>query len=450
MRIQIVGSLVLLLGGAAVALAQSEAAPAPAPRPPSPEVSSAGHPAPVVADCSPPASGMALTEPLTTACSPDDCSCLKKLYPAGHTWVSAEYLLWWLRGQSTPALVTTGPGTAPPAQFGVLGVPGTQVLFGGKDLDYSSTNGLRLMAGIQGPGHLVGIEGGAFVLEQRVIRQSFTSDAAGNPVIARPFFDQTGVGARTLTSGPGVFSGALEASTSSRLWGGEVNVTKAAFGLLNDCSSIELDLIGGIRYLDLSERLSLAQRSTILPNGVSAFGGNFLFAPTEIDVADSFAARNQFFGGQIGAALEFQYCHFFFYAVGKVGFGVNHETLNINGSSTAITPGGPTTTLPGGLLALPSNIGGHGHDTFAAVPEVDLNIGYQLNRHLRFFVGYDFLYWGDVVRPGNQVSNLRLSVGQIPTSPAFGTASNPTLPVSNLHHSDYWAHGLNAGMAFHF
>ena len=44
-------------------------------------------------------------------------------------WVQAEYLLWWLRGNSLPPLVTTGP-LGPGA--GALEAPGTQVLFGGE------------------------------------------------------------------------------------------------------------------------------------------------------------------------------------------------------------------------------------------------------------------------------------------------------------------------------
>src|SRR5580704_1335431 len=36
-------------------------------------------------------------------------------------WVDAEYLLWWMRGQTVPALVTTSPAGTPMSSAGVLG-----------------------------------------------------------------------------------------------------------------------------------------------------------------------------------------------------------------------------------------------------------------------------------------------------------------------------------------
>src|SRR5262245_54300916 len=46
-------------------------------------------------------------------------------------WVGADYLLWRVRGDSLPPLVTTSPPGTPADQAGVLSTPGTTVLFGG-------------------------------------------------------------------------------------------------------------------------------------------------------------------------------------------------------------------------------------------------------------------------------------------------------------------------------
>ena len=52
-----------------------------------------------------------------------ECTCEQNVCP-DRWWASADYLMWWVQGNQLPALVTTGPGA------GVLGQPGTSVLFG--------------------------------------------------------------------------------------------------------------------------------------------------------------------------------------------------------------------------------------------------------------------------------------------------------------------------------
>src|SRR5215813_12025831 len=49
---------------------------------------------------------------------------------ANRFWVGAEYLRWTVKGDKLPALVTTSPPGTPTAEGGVLGFPGTAVLFG--------------------------------------------------------------------------------------------------------------------------------------------------------------------------------------------------------------------------------------------------------------------------------------------------------------------------------
>ena len=42
-------------------------------------------------------------------------------------------------------------------------------------------------------------------------------------------------------------------------------------------------------------------------------------------------------------------------------------------------------------------------DTFSVVPEVGINIGYQVSRAVRLYAGYQYFNWNNVLRPGNQV-----------------------------------------------
>ena len=53
--------------------------------------------------------------------------------PPGRVWLRADYLMWFTTGTRLPPLVTTSPQGTPANQAGVLGAPGTTILFGGSD-----------------------------------------------------------------------------------------------------------------------------------------------------------------------------------------------------------------------------------------------------------------------------------------------------------------------------
>jgi hypothetical protein len=102
------------------------------------------------------------------------------------------------------------------------------------------------------------------------------------------------------------------------------------------------------------------------------------------------------------------------------------------------------------LLALPgANQGRQTTNWFVVAPEVAVQIGYQITEHFRVQVGYEFLYVNDVVRPGDQIG-LTVNPKLVPTSPAFG--SNPGLnqPAPAFRQEEFWAHGLNVGIAFSY
>ena len=59
-------------------------------------------------------------------------------------WVRADYLVWWMKGGDTPPLVTTSPAGTAQTAAGVIGQPGTRVLFGEGELNNAARSGLRL------------------------------------------------------------------------------------------------------------------------------------------------------------------------------------------------------------------------------------------------------------------------------------------------------------------
>ena len=100
----------------------------------------------------------------------------------------------------------------------------------------------------------------------------------------------------------------------------------------------------------------------------------------------------------------------------------------------------------GGLYYLATNSGRYTRDAFAAVPEIGVKIGYQLTSHVSVTGSYNFLYLSRVVRPGDQV-NTAVNPTFLPTSPTLGVPFGPRLPSFPFTESDFWAHGVNIGLA---
>jgi Putative beta barrel porin-7 (BBP7) len=372
--------------------------------------------------------------PLPSAAIPDPdqaapcCDLKEPCGPPGRFWVGAEYLLWWIKNDQAPPLVTTGPASFP---VGFLGNPGTVVLDDGT-LDKGTFSGARFYAGMWlNDCHTCGIEGSYFFLGQRGTNQTFNG-----PVLARPFFNQnTGTEFSEFAAFPGIATGQIAISSPSRLEGGDINFIK------NCCCgcNYRFDVFGGFRYLELDESLNIAETSVFSPTSFDLPGA------TDFNV-DNFRTQNRFYGGQLGADGELRRGKLFLDAWALVALGSNHEVLDIAGSQTVISPTGAVSVFKGGLLAEPSNIGHFTRDQFAVSPEVDLRVGYQVTRWLRASVGYTFLYINNVIRPGEQIDRV-IDANQIPNFGAtFPPVSGPAHPVVLFNNSDFWAQGIDFGL----
>jgi hypothetical protein len=101
----------------------------------------------------------------------------------------------------------------------------------------------------------------------------------------------------------------------------------------------------------------------------------------------------------------------------------------------------------GGLLTQPTNIGERDRNVFSVVPEIGVNVGYQVTDGLRVFAGYSFMYWTNVVRPGDQVDRV-VNVTQLPGSPV--PFSGPARPAFSWNDTDFWAQGFNLGLEMRY
>lgn len=133
---------------------------------------------------------------------------------------------------------------------------------------------------------------------------------------------------------------------------------------------------------------------------------------TTIDVFDRFDTGNNFHGGQFGVLTTFCQGPLSLDIGGRLGLENLSRELVINGLTHVRTPDGGEATSPGGLLALPSNMGKYRTDGFALLPELDLTARVLLTDRLSFSVGYHLLFLTNVYRTGQQIDR-RIDPGQL-------------------------------------
>jgi hypothetical protein len=368
--------------------------------------------------------------------------------PCGPWYVDFEYLLWWSKkGPLDTTLVTTGSlGDTIP---GAVGQPNTINLLGnGNPFDYEGASGARITLGywLDRQGSLA-LEGRGLILEQRSSRFHFASNGSGSPLLGTPFFNTAlnRVDFNDIAI-PLVSTGFVDVSSTSQVYGGEGNLVA---NLYRD-SCWNLDVLGGFRFLGLDENLVVSDATTASPGSTSIFL-NTAFPPPAITAStDKFETYNHFYGGQIGARLDYTHNNILLGVGVRVALGVVHEEININGfSSLHVGPVGPVAQTTGGVYAGPFNMGHQSDDTFAVIPEVEAKIGYQFTKHLAAHVGYTFTYWSDVVRPGDQV-DPRVNPNQVPTFLEHGLPGGGPFPGRFFSTTDYYIHGLNVGLEIKF
>lgn len=390
------------------------------------------------------------TAPILVPTEPG-CTCFATLHPCSDRpswWVRGEYLLWSTKEQVLPPLVTTGDEVS----VGRLGFPATQVLFGGRQ-DEDPRSGFRITVGswlgvedpMNGQNKCLGVEGSFFWLSDS--SPNFQVASGGSPILARPIVNAiTGLPgieqvANPALNVPGVgtldpLQGGVTIRSTSQLLGGEANVLCRC----NRHSDGTLDFFGGLRFLSLKETLEIRED---------------LFDPTTLEnivVLDSFRTQNRFYGAQVGVRTERQFGAFTLEVIGKLALGSTRQEVIIDGFTQVRLVDGSFLIGRGGLLALDqTNIGKFDRDVFTVVPEITINASYALNANLRVFLGYNFLYWSDVARPGDQI-DIVVNPNFVPTldqnsPPSRAGQSRPTLIFTG---TQFWAQGLNLGAEWRF
>ncbi len=389
--------------------------------------------------------GIACGQPSCESCcreTPSWRPCLTLCLPQDG-WVSFEYLMWWQKGMALPPLVSqdiAGDGT----DFGGALGPGSEILYGNQQVLEDSLNGGRLRLGLWLDGcHEWAVQAEFF--STNTITDSFALSSNGNPSTGRPFLDVDGMLERSLLigsqtpQGDVVDTGNIQIGVESQLEGTGVHFRRkllthkgcgdTIFARLPQQYRSQFSGLIGWRWLELDESILIDGTTNSIRTPQD---------PTTFRVRDQFETRAQFNGIDIGTVYSRQRGCWDLDLQTRLALGISRQTVRIDGSTSF----NGDDEVSGGLLALPSNIGIYERDRFAVVPELNAKLGYQLTPQLKATIGYSFIYWSNVVRPGDQISRI-VDETQVPSS--NGDSTTARFPEFAFNETDYWVQGISFG-----
>lgn len=390
-------------------------------------------------------------------CASNDCDdfCGMPLCsPPGRFWLRADYLMWWTSGSNLPPLVSNGP----------LG-PNTTIFYGNETIANDGRSGARTTIGMWlDRCHVWNLEFDYLTLGERDNTFSMFSD--GNPQVVRPYFDtQSNSQSGELVARTGTVTGrvSVDATDYFQSAGALMSYHLCGCDSCGSCSGscggpcgdscggvcgsecgdvcgvpmlycCRTDLLAGFRYYNLSDRVGIHEELTQI-------------GPTaQYDVRDNFRASNNFYGSEIGLRNQIYRGRFSLEILTKIAVGNTHQTVTIDGQ-TIITDRSGSTVYNGGVFAVGTNSGTYHRDVFTVIPQLGIEGGYQVTRHWRAYAGYNLVYWGSVLRAGEQI-DLNVDPRNVPPV----DPQNPGLPFPAFpgRASSFWAQGVNLGSEFRF
>lgn len=374
--------------------------------------------------------------------------------PPGRLWVRADWLMWWTSGAYVPSLVTTGTTDS----LGILGRQGTTIQYGDTTINRSGRSGTRLtLGGWLDKCHRWGLEADWLTLAGKSSTFSQSSDAAGSPLLSRPYYDiLNDVQWIYFVTFPEFLTGSVNVRENDSFSSvgaalrynlgcnpcadpciaGEDCV--AVGNCVDACSAyyFRTDFLMGYRNYTLGDNLSINSESQEI--SVDS-------ARRRFQVTDNFITHNEFHGGEIGFSTELRRGRWSVNLLGKMAVGNNHQTVTINGTTLSTANGQVLLNTENGYLAMNSNKGIHTSDRFAIIPQFGAELGCQLTRRLRAYAGYNILFWASVMRAGDQI-DLNIDTRNSSVPPVNASP----YPAYLARTSDFWAQGLNLGLEFRF
>ena len=344
----------------------------------------------------------------------------------------ADALIWWTNGTKLPPLVTTSPQGTPVGQAGVL--PAATILYGDQTIGDDGRGGVRATMGMWlDCCHRWDLEFDFFTLGRQ--DNNYNSGlSTGDPILARPFFNvQTNAQASELVAYTDQVEGTATVGATNNFYSAgtllSYNLCSCDCGLCDSCNDCcgkascgppmlyccRTDLLVGLRYYNLTDFLGITEDLQVTQTGPTN-GTRYL-------IQDNFNAKNEFYGSEIGLRTEIYRGRWSLAILTKLALGNTHETVAIDGQTTITPPTGSATTYNTGVFAGPTNSGTYQRDEFTVIPQLGLELGYQVSCHLRAYLGYDVLYWACVAKAAEQI-DLNLDPRNFPPV----NPDNPGLP----------------------
>ncbi len=331
----------------------------------------------------------------------------------GGAWVGVEYLVWWPKGQALPPLLTAGPESRP----AIPGRPGADVLFGGSQLSPTAFGGRFTLGVPLDPAETTAVAVTYFFLGPRTESGAFRSGRSR--ALGRPYVDaDSGEPGILGVAGPGE-SGAARAALNVRAAGWEVNSLWA----LGTRENLRVHALAGYRYFQLSEGVRVEQ---LARDGAGVASG----------AVDQFDARNRFHGAQLGLGADCSRGALLLEFAGKVALGQTAGVRGATGATAVRLVGGGFAAAPGGVYA---GAGASSVTSFGVLPEAAVRVGYRLRDRSCLYLGYNFLFLSDVVRPGD----------------AIDPALDPTQPgaertLGQVGRTGFWVQGITLGLELRY
>lgn len=373
------------------------------------------------ATCGPGGCGPACGPAGCLNCPEDPCfQCRPNLW-----WFNFNLMFGFRKGRSYPALVTTDPSTEDSTTAGVL--PGATILYGadaedrntqmqpGASFDFGTWLNDCQSVGFGGRYFFLGDDNG-----------DFSTNSGEHSVLAIPFFSvDLGAPSALLLAHPDiggeVRSGSVAIRASNQVYGFD------AYARFLYCRTPNgrIDFITGWHTSNVNDTFALLMQTDANQ------------ANNDIRLLDEFNTQNTFNGVTLGIMTEHQCCCWTVRTRNRVSVGNMHQQVDINGGTTV--NGVLDQNEPGGLFTAASNIGNYSQDQFAAVTEANIAVGYHINPNMQLAVGYNLMYWSNVVRPGGQIDTT-IDDANVP----------PTRPTFNFNTSSFWTQSVTLNLNCEF
>lgn len=345
------------------------------------------------------------------------------------TKTSFDYLYFW--SSNAPISVPLITANDNPLAFGIINEPGTRILFGsGSNTNQAGgTDGGRLtLASWIGKDCHYGFEVNFWGLSQK--NQEFrASSATGEiPIVNIPFFSTTSASEDVLVDR---LPNTATVKQSFQPFDFELN------GLIH-LQAMQRPFIGlvGLRYLNVHEKLTVHDalfNNPSTPNQV-------------LNVEDVFSTTNGFYGLQLGAIADWDYCRFNLELSPKIALGSTLEQLDISGETNV---NDENIIQPIGLFAEPSNIGCFKKNQFAVLPEIQAKLRYCLFSYLSATLTYNGLFISNILRPSREIDR-NINTSQNPLLGGTGILSGTVSPLPQMNQTSLWLQGISLGLEFRY